>query len=119
VRSSLAGRCAIAGITPADVDLIILAASTPMTCLQRCWPSSPQLGNHQAAALTSRQLAPGCVWTCHRCPVHQRLAFIKAFFTNWGGYSLSMAGKTGARDAVGDGAGDVVMQATGRDRLLI
>jgi len=60
----LAGAAiAMAGITPADVDLIILATSTPMTCLAVLVKSSPSWEPPEQWPLTSQQLAPGLCLT--------------------------------------------------------
>jgi len=68
------GALTMAGITPADLDMIILATSTDDLFGSACQIQS--LEPPEQLPLTLQQLAPA-VWTCHRCPVPQNWRYQK------------------------------------------
>jgi len=69
-RQASRGALTMAGITPADLDMIILATSTPMTYLAVLVKSSPSWEPPEQLPLTLQQLLFRFV-DCHRCPVPQ------------------------------------------------
>lgn len=120
--ASLAGRCAIAmaGITPADLDLIILATSTPDDLFGSACQIQSQLGATRAVAFDLTAACSGFVFGLVtaaqyiRTGVYQNVLLIGAdILSRWVDWE-------DRRTCVlfGDGAGAVVMQATDRDRLL-
>ena len=120
--ASLAGLSAIAmaGITPADLDLIILATSTPDDLFGTACQIQSQLGATRAVAFDLTAACSGFVFGLVtaaqyiRTGVYQNVLLIGAdILSRWVDWE-------DRRTCVlfGDGAGAVVMQATDRDRLL-
>lgn len=117
-----AGRSAIAmaGITPAEIDLIILATSTPDDLFGSACQIQAQLGSTQAVAFDLTAACSGFVFGLVtaaqyiRTGVYQNVLLIGAdILSRWVDW-------TDRRTCVlfGDGAGAVVMQAQECDRLL-
>ena len=117
-----AGRSAIAmaGITPAEIDLIILATSTPDDLFGNACQIQAQLGATQAVAFDLTAACSGFVFGLVtaaqyiRTGVYQNVLLIGAdILSRWVDW-------TDRRTCVlfGDGAGAVVMQAQECDRLL-
>ena len=120
--ASLAGLSAIAmaGITPADLDLIILATSTPDDLFGSACQIQSQLGATRAVAFDLTAACSGFVFGLVtaaqyiRTGVYQNVLLIGAdILSRWVDWE-------DRRTCVlfGDGAGAVVMQANDRDRLL-
>ena len=109
-----------AGLTPADVDLIILATSTPDDLFGSASQVQAQLGATRAAAFDLTAACSGFIFGLItaaqfiRAGTYQTVVVIGAdLLSRWTDWS-------DRRTCVlfGDGAGAVVMQATERDRLL-
>ncbi|PIG95490.1 3-oxoacyl-ACP synthase [Gloeocapsopsis sp. IPPAS B-1203] len=110
----------MAGITPLDIDLIILATSTPDDLFGSACQIQAALGATQAVAFDMTAACSGFVFGLVtaaqyiRTGVYQNILLIGAdILSRWVDWE-------DRRTCVlfGDGAGAVVMQATGRDRLL-
>jgi 3-oxoacyl-[acyl-carrier-protein] synthase-3 len=117
-----AGKSAIAmaGITPAEIDLIILATSTPDDLFGTACKIQAQLGATQAVAFDMTAACSGFVFGMVtaaqyiRTGVYQNVLLIGAdILSRWVDWE-------DRRTCVlfGDGAGAVVMQAAQSDRLL-
>jgi len=117
-----AGKSAIAmaGITPAEIDLIILATSTPDDLFGTACQIQAQLGATQAVAFDMTAACSGFVFGMVtaaqyiRTGVYQNVLLIGAdILSRWVDWE-------DRRTCVlfGDGAGAVVMQAAQSDRLL-
>ena len=111
---------AMAGITPAEIDLIILATSTPDDLFGSACQIQAQLGSTQAVAFDLTAACSGFVFGLVtaaqyiRTGVYQNVLLIGAdILSRWVDW-------TDRRTCVlfGDGAGAVVMQAQECDRLL-
>lgn len=111
---------AMAGITPADIDLIILATSTPDDLFGSACQIQAALGATQAVAFDMTAACSGFVFGLVtaaqyiRTGVYQNILLIGAdILSRWVDWE-------DRRTCIlfGDGAGAVVMQASTRDRLL-
>lgn len=111
---------AMAGITPADIDLIILATSTPDDLFGSACQIQAALGATQAVAFDMTAACSGFVFGLVtaaqyiRTGVYQNILLIGAdILSRWVDWQ-------DRRTSVlfGDGAGAVVIQANQRDRLL-
>ncbi|MUL36747.1 3-oxoacyl-ACP synthase [Gloeocapsopsis sp. AAB1 = 1H9] len=111
---------AMAGITPLDIDLIILATSTPDDLFGSACQIQAALGATQAVAFDMTAACSGFVFGLVtaaqyiRTGVYQNILLIGAdILSRWVDWQ-------DRRTCVlfGDGAGAVIMQATERDRLL-
>ena len=114
------GALAMAGITPADVDLIILATSTADDLFGSACQIQAALGATKAVAFDLTAACSGFVFGLVtaaqyiRTGVYQNVLLIGAdILSRWVDWE-------DRRTCVlfGDGAGAVVLQATDRDRLL-
>jgi 3-oxoacyl-[acyl-carrier-protein] synthase-3 len=111
---------AMAGITPAEIDLIILATSTPDDLFGSACKIQAQLGATQAVAFDMTAACSGFVFGLVtaaqyiRTGVYQNVLLIGADilsrWVNWEDRSTCVL--------FGDGAGAVVLQAHESDRLL-
>lgn len=114
------GALAMAGITPADLDMIILATSTPDDLFGSACQIQAALGATKAVAFDLTAACSGFVFGLVtaaqyiRTGVYQNVLLIGAdILSRWVDWS-------DRRTCVlfGDGAGAVVMQANASDRLL-
>jgi 3-oxoacyl-[acyl-carrier-protein] synthase III len=114
------GAIAMAGISPTDLDLIILATSTPDDLFGTASMIQAQLGASRAVAFDLTAACSGFIFGLvtaaqfMRTGVYQNVLLIGAdILSRWVDWS-------DRRTCVlfGDGAGAVVLQANDRDRLL-
>lgn len=114
------GAISMAGITPADVDLIILATSTADDLFGSACQIQAALGASNAVAFDLTAACSGFVFGLVtaaqyiRTGVYQNVLLIGAdILSRWVDWE-----DRGTCVLFGDGAGAVVLQATSRDRLL-
>ncbi|NJP08228.1 MAG: ketoacyl-ACP synthase III [Leptolyngbyaceae cyanobacterium RU_5_1] len=114
------GAIAMAGLSPTDIDLILLATSTPDDLFGTACRVQAELGAARAVAFDLTAACSGFVFGLVTAAqfihtgVYQNIVLIGAdILSRWVDWS-------DRRTCVlfGDGAGAVVIQANGRDRLL-
>ena len=115
-----AGAIAMAGITPADLDMILLATSTADDLFGSACQIQAQLGATKAVAFDLTAACSGFIFGLVtaaqyiRTGVYQNVLLIGADilsrWVDWKDRSTCVL--------FGDGAGAVVLEATARDRLL-
>ncbi|WP_346291313.1 beta-ketoacyl-ACP synthase 3 [Sphaerothrix gracilis] len=111
---------AMAGLTPTDIDLILLATSTPDDLFGTASQVQVEIGAARAVAFDLTAACSGFVFALVtaaqyiRTGTYQNIVVIGADllsrWTDWGDRRTCVL--------FGDGAGAVVMQANSRDRLL-